>query len=110
MLDGDVLPQSTMTRSTRKRTSRWRPAKACLVVLDRTLAERLGAMGHRLSGAGVARPRLGGERVNALTGKRLPDLELKLPTGAVKRLYSFMHGQAATPPGWIRSGRDARTG
>ncbi len=60
-------------------------------VLNRSLAERLGGMDMVYPELELPAPRVEGEPVKTLIGKRLPDLELKLPTGAVRRLYSFMH-------------------
>ncbi|WNG40193.1 FAD-dependent oxidoreductase [Archangium violaceum] len=59
--------------------------------LNRSLAERLGAMDVTYPDLELPAPRVEGRLVTALTGKRLPDLELTLLDGVVKRLYSFMH-------------------
>ncbi|WP_257462043.1 FAD-dependent oxidoreductase [Archangium lipolyticum] len=60
-------------------------------VLNHSLAERIGAMDVRYPELELPASRCEGEPVKALTGKRLPDLELKLPDGATRKLYSYMH-------------------
>ncbi|WP_239470287.1 FAD-dependent monooxygenase [Archangium violaceum] len=58
--------------------------------LNRSLAERITGMDVRYPELELPAPRREGEPVKTLTGKRLPDLELRLPDGATRRLYSFM--------------------
>ncbi|WP_233262257.1 FAD-dependent monooxygenase [Vitiosangium sp. GDMCC 1.1324] len=60
-------------------------------VLNRPLAERLGGMDTVYPELELPAPACEGELVKTSTGRRLPDVALKLPSGAVKRLYSFMH-------------------